>query len=294
MPLKKLRLILNPIAGHGLAPRLLKLVDRSPLVQHYEVDICTTEYAGHGRELAREAAELGYAVVVAAGGDGTINEVAEPLCGSATALGIIPSGSGNGLARHLGLSPDPEKALAQLAHAQVKSIDTLRINNRFAVNVSGLGFDGYVAWLFNKGKRRGVMNYTRIALREYFAYEGGEMEIVVNGETTSRRAHMLVIANASQFGNSAKIAPTADLHDGLMELVIVRKPPLWQMILTFYRLFRGTLRDNAFIETIPCKSFRARCAPALHLHIDGEGHPPLEVVNAEIRPGSLNVLIPAK
>lgn len=291
--MKKLRLILNPIAGHGFAPKLAKLVDKSPLVQLYDVDICTTEYAGHGRELSENAVRSGYDVVVAAGGDGTINEVAAPLKGTSTQLGIIPSGSGNGLARHIGMSPKPETALIQLASALPKAIDTLEINGRFAVNVSGLGFDGYVAWLFNRGKRRGVMNYTRIALKEYFSYKGAALTIEVNGLTIRQHAHMLVIANASQFGNAAKIAPMADLRDGKMELVLVSKPPLFQMLITFYRLFKGTLRDNKFIQTIPCSSFSVTCHPPLHLHIDGEGVDPVNHVITKLHHSSLNVLMPA-
>jgi YegS/Rv2252/BmrU family lipid kinase len=290
--MKKLRLILNPIAGHGFAPRLAKLVDKSPLVQQYEIDICTTEYAGHGRELSEEAVRSGYEVVVAAGGDGTINEVAAPLKGTSTLLGIIPSGSGNGLARHIGMSSQPEIALRQIDSAVPTAIDTLEINGRFAVNVSGLGFDGYVAWLFNKGKRRGVMNYTRIALKEYFNYMGASINLEVNGKSINHHAHMLVIANASQFGNAAKIAPMADLRDGQMELVLVKKPPLFQMLITFYRLFKGNLRDNQYIQTIPCSSFTATCQPALHLHIDGEGVDPVNRVVTKLYPASLQLLMP--
>lgn len=290
--MKKLRLILNPIAGHGFAPRLAKLVDKSPLVQVYDVDICTTGHAGHGRELSEDAVRSGYDVVVAAGGDGTINEVAAPLKGTLTRLGIIPSGSGNGLARHIGMSSQPEIALKQLATALPKAIDTLEINGRFAINVSGLGLDGYVAWLFNKGKRRGVMNYTRIALSEYFRYKGAALNIEVNGQFINQHAHMLVIANASQFGNAAKIAPRANLSDGKMELVLVTKPPLFQMVATFYRLFKGNLRDNQYIQTIPCSSFTATCQPALHLHIDGEGIDPVNILVTKLNPSSLNILIP--
>ncbi len=290
--MKRLRIIINPIAGHGLAPRIADYVGQSGLQDYYQVDIVTTEYGGHGAILAKEAIEQGFDVIVAAGGDGTVNEVASAVCGSAATLGIVPAGSGNGLARHIGMSTKPLTALKQLAQAAAHPIDTLRINGRFAVNVSGLGFDGYVAWLFNKSGKRGLSNYTRIGMQEYFRYPVAAFDIVADGKKIQKEGHMIVIANASQFGNAAYIAPRADLHDGKLDLVMVYRPPVIHVPAMFYRLFTGKLRDNKFIQTIHCKQFTATCSRPLHLHIDGEAVDPVSRIDVEVLPGSLNILMP--
>lgn len=291
--MKKLRLLINPIAGHGFAPKIAGLIDRSTLGEHYQVEVQTTEYPGHAAQLTAEAVQQGYAVVVAAGGDGTVNEVASALVHTPTALGIIPAGSGNGLARHLGYSLRYPTTLEQLSLAGTGKIDTLRINGQFAVNVSGFGFDGLVAWRFNKEGKRGISNYTRIALAEYFRYPSIRFDLEADGQRFSRTAHMLVIANASQFGNAAVIAPHASLNDGLLDLVMVHRPPLHALPGTFYRLFRGTLKDNRYIQTLRCASFTARSHRPVHLHIDGEAHREISEIQVKVVPGSLNMLIPA-
>lgn len=292
--MKKLRILINPIAGHGFAPRIASLVDQSSLLKNYEVDTQTTEYAGHAAELARDAVNEGYDCVVAAGGDGTVNEIAAQLVHTSTALAIIPAGSGNGLARHLGFSLKYPHTLEQIARAERTSIDTLSINNRFAVNVSGFGFDGLVAWRFNHEGKRGLSNYTKIALQEYFKYPIIRFQLDIDGEPLEKEAHMLVIANASQFGNAAVIAPKAELNDGLMDLVIVKRPPALQLPSMFFKLFNGTLRDNQYVKTIKCSAFAATSNRAIHLHIDGEAVEPLHSIKVTVHPSSLNVLKPVQ
>jgi YegS/Rv2252/BmrU family lipid kinase len=290
--MKKLRLLINPIAGHGFAPKIAGMVDRSTLGNHYEVDVQTTEYPGHAAELTAEAVQEGYAAVVAAGGDGTVNEVARKLVFTNTALGIIPAGSGNGLARHLGYSLKYPKTLEQLSTAIPSKIDSLLINNSFAVNVSGFGFDGLVAWRFNHEGKRGLSSYTKIALSEYFRYPDIKFRIQADGKSFEKEAHMLVIANASQFGNAAVIAPGAKLNDGKVDLVIVHRPPAWELPGMFYRLFSGKLRDNEYIKTIPCSSFSAISNRPIHLHIDGEAHREISEIQVSVQPDSLNILLP--
>lgn len=290
--MKKLRLLINPIAGHGFAPKIAALVDRSSLSTRYEVDVQTTEYPGHAAELTADAVREGYAAVVAAGGDGTVNEVARELVFTNTALGIIPAGSGNGLARHLGYSLKYPQTLEQLSHALPAKIDSLSINNMFAVNVSGFGFDGLVAWRFNHEGKRGLSSYTRIALSEYFKYPSITFQIQVDDLLLEKEAHMLVIANASQFGNAAVIAPGAKLNDGKVDLVIVRRPPALELPAMFYRLFTGKLRDNKFIKTLTCSSFTATSNRPIHLHIDGEAHREISELKVTVQPDSLNILLP--
>ncbi|MBL7923902.1 MAG: diacylglycerol kinase family lipid kinase [Bacteroidia bacterium] len=290
--MKKLRILINPIAGHGFAPRIAAKAEQSKLKESYELDVHTTRYPGHAAELAEEAVQLGYDAVIAAGGDGTVNETASKLVHTDTILGIIPAGSGNGLARHLGYSMQVNDIPDQLAGARIEKIDSLEINGRFAVNVSGFGFDGYVAWKFNKEGKRGLSNYTRIALGEYFRYPLIRFRLEIDGKNHEQEAHMLVIANASQFGNAAIIAPRASLHDGLTDLVLVKKPPLYRLPALFYRMFNGTLKDTDYLRTWPCKNLKAWADRPVHLHIDGEGLEPVRSINVDVKPSSLKVFHP--
>jgi len=289
---KKIRILINPIAGHGLAPRIAKMVDASGLNDNYLVDTQTTEYSGHAIELTKDAVNNDYDIVIAVGGDGTVNEVGSALVGTNTALGIIPAGSGNGLARHLGMNLNPMKGLKQLTSAKIVSIDSLKINGRFAVNVSGFGFDGYVAWLFNKSKKRGLSTYTKIGVQEYFRYPPADFILNIDGLDYTHTATMLVIANATQFGNAAIIAPLADLEDGLLDLVLVNRPGIFHLPQMFFRLFNGTLKDNKYLKTHHCKKFTATASRPLHIHIDGEALDPISKIEVEIIPSSLKILMP--
>ena len=286
-----IRFIINPISGAGTGAKVETLVNQSSLAQKFIVEICKTQARGHAIELAREATEKNYYGVIAVGGDGTVNEVASSLVNTTTALGIIPTGSGNGLARHLHIPTNPAKAIEYISSTKVETIDTLKINNRFAVNVSGLGYDGYVAWLFDKEGKRGLSNYTRIGLREYFKYPSANFEIEADGKSMKATAHMVVIANASQFGNAAIISPNSDLKDGMLDVIVVKRPSLIHLPLTFYRLFTGSLKPDANIKMMQCKKLKVQASRPVHLHIDGEPHEPLDKLEVQIFAASLNVLV---
>lgn len=290
--MRTLVLILNPIAGKGAAKKVEQYIDASGIKNNYRIKVEYTQYHGHAAEIAAKAAAEKVDVVVAAGGDGTVNEVASKLVNSNTALGIIPIGSGNGLARHLGYSLDLKKCLTQIAVSNTEKIDTLLINSRFGVNVSGFGFDGFVAWKFNKEGKRGLSNYTKIALKEYAKYPPIHFTLEGLPASNFTKAHMLVIANASQFGNAAIIAPTAELTDGMMNVVLVRKPSPLQLPSMFYRLFTGKLKDADYLQTFTCKYFSATADREIHLHIDGEACEPIRKIEVILQPKSLLVLDP--
>lgn len=290
--MNKAIVIYNPISGKGLGQKAAEAIRDSKLNELYDLTILKTEYGGHAKEIALKGITDGVRYFIAVGGDGTINEVGAVLKNKDAVLGIIPMGSGNGLAKHIGMSTDISKAIAQLCNASESRIDTLTINDHFAVNVSGFGFDGYVAYRFNHYGKRGLSTYTKIGLTEYFRYPLQEFEISYDNHTKLVKKHMLVIANASQFGNAAIIAPTADLKDGIMELVAVELPPIVFIPGILYRLFNGKLKDNKYIQTYKCKSFRARSSKPVHLHIDGESMEPVHEINVSIEPRSLTILTP--
>lgn len=290
--MKKLLLVINPIAGKGFAPRLLESASTSPINKAYRVEMIVTGYSGHARELAIRARHDGYDAVVAAGGDGTVNEVATGLIGSEVALGIIPSGSGNGFARQLSYSSDPLKAMEQIASAGTKKIDTLLINGKPGINVSGFGFDGHVAWLFNHSGRRGLSTYTKIAIRELFRFPTIRFHLEMDGKPMDCEAHMLVVANSREFGNAAIIAPKADIADGLVDIVLVKRPPLRLLPGIFLQLFRGTLSNNRFVQFHTCSLLLGEANRPVYYHIDGEAMEPTRQIRIEVKPLSLTILQP--
>lgn len=286
----KILFIINPIAGHKKAPLIKRHIESSGIQESFEIETAQTQYRNHAVELAGNAVREGAHAVIAVGGDGTVNESARALVGTSTALGIIQAGSGNGLARHLKLPSNLEKALLKIRQNIIAPIDTLEINGRLSLNVSGFGFDGYVAWLFDKSGNRGLSGYTRIALKEYFRYKSVEFILNVDNKKLQRTAHMVVIANASQFGNAAIIAPQADLKDGLMDVIIVKKPPLHKMPDLFYRMFTGNLRPDENTDMLTCRNLKISASSPVHLHIDGEPSDPVTEVVCRIRPLALNVI----
>lgn len=284
--------IYNPISGKGAGQQAADAIINSELKALFDLEIHKTVYGGHAKEIALKELERGAEFFFVIGGDGTINEVGSVLKGKNATMGIIPMGSGNGLAKHIGMSTDFNKAFHQLSNASVRLIDTLTINNQFAVNVSGFGFDGYVAYRFNHHGKRGLSTYTKIGLSEYFKYPLQEFELTFDNKSFKVKKHMLVIANASQFGNAAIIAPSANLEDGIIELVAVELPPALKIPGILYRLFTGKLKDNRYITTYKCKGFKARSNKPVHLHIDGESIEPVMEINVGIELKSLKLFFP--
>lgn len=257
---------------------------------------CTIEYTmhkGHATELARQAVQDGFTRIFAMGGDGTVNEVAQSLVHTHASLGIIPRGSGNGLARHLRIPLGIEKALQLLGAFQVIPMDTLMINQQLSVNVSGIGFDAHVASKFGKNGKRGLLNYIRLVLQEYKGYHEFEMEVTVEGKTWRQQTFIIALANSSQFGNNARVAPTASVVDGQLDVCIIRKPPLLSTVNLVSKLFTGRTNLSAWVNTIPASRFSATSEHPIPFHIDGEAHPPTREFQVEIQPASLKMIVPA-
>ena len=253
-----------------------------------------TEGPGHAEDLARAAVEARAALVCAWGGDGTVNEVARALVGTGTALGVVPSGSGNGLARELGIPWDPARALGVALGRRERVIDVGDLDGRLFVNVAGIGLDAEVAARFNRRHRgrRGLWPYVWMGAHELLRHPGREYTIRVGAETWQERALVVVCANGRQYGGGAVVAPTARLDDGQLDLVVVG----WRRPLVALRdalhLFRSTL-DRA-------PGVRAARAPAIEIsgpepilfHVDGEPVTAGPVVTARVRPAVLRVRVP--
>ncbi|MDV3308949.1 MAG: diacylglycerol kinase family lipid kinase [Cyclobacteriaceae bacterium] len=292
MPRHNILIIANRRSGTGSAADLETLATRVLRDADVTFTFTYTRAPGHATELARDGIRDGFTAVVAAGGDGTINEVARAVVGSSTPLGIIPRGSGNGLARHLGIPLDPEKALACVVEATPTPIDTFTLNERLSLNVSGIGFDAHVADVFNQSKRRGLMNYVRIATQEYRRFV--PFNVQIDGTSTQAKLHrvfFIAIANSSQYGNNARIAPAASVRDGKLNINAVKRIPLYRLD-TVWSLFRGDVTKKSWCTTFETRDATFRTDRKVAYHVDGEPCGTDDTFVVRVRAKSLRVIVP--
>ena len=256
----------------------------SPTIAH-------TQYAGHATELARSYAEAGYDAVVAVGGDGTINEVARGLRDTSTAMGILPMGSGNGLARHLAIPMDIYQAVELLNHCETKRLDYGLANDQLFMSTCGAGFDAMVANSFAGSKQRGVISYLKIILRLVFTYRPQSYHLTGDQVDVSAKAFLITFANANQWGNAAQIAPKADLQDGLMDIMMMSPYALWGWLPLSVRLFRGNIDESPLMRTFRASRIVLHNDTTLPFHIDGDPIMMEGDVTIRIIKGGLCVLI---
>lgn len=289
---KKILLIINPISGTLSKDGLAERVTRKLGSGKFDIEVAETTHAGHASQLAREAKERGYYAVLAAGGDGTVNEIAAALRDSDTALGILPYGSGNGLARHLYSSINVDHALDVIAKDMPLACDYGSVNGLPFFCTFGLGFDAKVTREFANAGSRGLITYIRSAISEYLNFTPSVYEITAyDGEELHKitaEAFILAVCNASQYGNNAFIAPRASICDGMLDLVIVHKGNPLTRAIAGAELFTGRLDRNLLIENIPSKKITIRHLPG-PAHIDGEPLTVPETLEIECREKGLKL-----
>lgn len=287
---KKILFLINPKSGTGgkrSVPRLVRsLVDK----QKYDVLIKETRYMAHACELAKEAVADGVDVVVAVGGDGTVNEVARSLAGSKTALGIIPCGSGNGFARHIGVPLDIKKAVEFLNTAVPVSVDYGKINNTPFFCTCGIGFDALVSSTFASGTRRGLLGYMNQTLTDWLEYEPEVYEVESESFKKDYKAFLIACGNAAQYGNNAYISPTASMCDGLLSVTILEPFTVPDIPIILGQLFGRTLMRNEHIKTFETKWLKIKRKAASPVHFDGEPADMEAEVFIEVVPKGLNVM----
>lgn len=292
--MKRTLLIINPISGtlpkDGLADRVRERLAPAG----FDVEAVETERAGHGAELAARAMAEGYDAVIAAGGDGTVNEVATALRSGQTALGILPFGSGNGLARHIYGSIDTDHALDIIALGHTSQCDYGTVNDRPFFCTFGLGFDAKVSREFAGMPTRGVTTYIRSAVQEYLKYSPKEYEIYTGEQGLSVKAFIVAVCNASQYGNNAFIAPGASIHDGLLDITVIHAGNPLTRAGAAVELFTGRLDRNLLIQTLRVRSAIIRHLPG-PAHIDGEPCMMPQTLKVMCHPGDLPMFTdPAK
>ena len=288
---KKICFIVNPISGVGRQKVIEKLIDQNLKRTLFEYEIVYTKAAKHATELAKQAVANNFNIVVAVGGDGSVNETAKGLIGSSTAMAILPAGSGNGLARHLKIPLKLKKAMEVINSAKETRIDTIQFNNETFINIAGVGFDAHIGWEFAKFGRRGLSSYLKLIMREFPKYKAKDFELTVDGKTIQKKAILISFAYGSQWGNNAHIAPQADVADGIMDIAILNDFSFLKIAPIAYKLLRKTIHQSAYLEIIKTKEAIVK-QPDTIAHIDGE---PIEIGNTisiKVNPLSLKIIIP--
>ena len=267
---KSITFIINPISGTKSKSALPSLVGQYIDSTIYDCEIVKTEYAGHAAEIASQCAKDHRDICVAVGGDGTVNEVARSLVHSDTALGIIPCGSGNGLARHLCLPMDIKKSIQIINECKIEAFDYGVINDLPFFCTCGMGFDAFISLKFAEAGKRGPITYVENVLKEGLNYRPETYE--VEDETGAKRykAFLIACANASQYGNNAYIAPGATMKDGMMDVIIMEPFDTLEAPQIAADLFMKTLTNNSKIKTFRTKSLRIHRETEGAIHYDGD------------------------
>ncbi|MCC5022766.1 MAG: diacylglycerol kinase family lipid kinase [Candidatus Synoicihabitans palmerolidicus] len=286
--------IFNPHSGHNRRNPYLLDHTRKFIADH-ELDarVVTTERPRHATELAHAAVADGCGLVVAIGGDGTLNEVATALINAPAALGLIPCGSGNGLGRHLGMPNPGNGAYQTLLTGQVRQIDTGAANGIPFFNAMGLGFDAEISSRFNHLTRRGLTAYVRTGFHACANYQPAHYRIHHAGRTYASDAFIVAVANSDQYGNDCFIAPGAQVDDGRLNLTVLKRVTTLNALPLAFRLFRGSIASSRNAQCLEGEHFRIERSSSGPMHTDGEVHETSAEVDVIVRPRSLRILVPS-
>jgi YegS/Rv2252/BmrU family lipid kinase len=290
--MKKIVAIINPISGTTSKKSLPDLLDKYMPSDEFEKQFFFTEYQGHAFELAGQAVRNKADYVIAIGGDGTVNEVAKALINSSSVLGIVPMGSGNGLARDLSIPMDIRKALNVILEHNMTTIDYCKANEHIFFCTCGVGFDALISERFAKEKRRGPFTYMKNVIFEFLKFQPDTYEISLENEVVTKRAFLLTCANASQYGNNAFIAPHADMSDGMMDLVVLSPITAGNVVRLVVQMFTKQMAKNKKIQYYRTRKFTLRKRKPGVVHIDGEPVEMGDTIAMEVFHNGLHVMVP--
>ncbi len=291
-PLKKnILFVINPVSGGKDKTNFPKFASQYINTDQFDPEFIFSEAVGHAHEIAKEAINRGIDVVVSVGGDGTMNEIASAMEGSGKPMGIIPYGSGNGLGRTLGIPMDHKKAISRLNDLNITTIDSGEFNGKKFFNMAGMGFDATISARFAQDKTRGLQGYVRTTFQEIASYKPQGYKIEVDGQLYEREAFMLSIANSSQFGNNAHIAPQASVFDGVLDVCIIKPFPLYLFPVLGFRMFNNTADKSSYVEIIKGKSIRIVREKTGPIHLDGEPFEMDREIKIDVKPLSLQTLV---
>lgn len=290
---QKIRFIINPISGVGKKGELPKMIETHLDHTRFDYEIVFTQYRKHAKKIAHEASQSGIDIVCAVGGDGSVHEVGTALIGTQTKLAIIPAGSGNGLARHLGIPLNIPKAIECINDSDFIRMDTVLVNDKPFLGVGGYGLDAVIAKKFDEYHKRGFWSYVKLVMREFWKYNPVNISIDMNGEVKQMPVVLCTIANASEFGNGFVVSPKSDVTDGKIELCILKPFSFWSIPSLVVRFFRKTSHKSRFSEVISFQKAKIQI-PHKMAHYDGEPFDVRQELNVQVVPHSLNILVGKK
>ncbi|MDR2810109.1 MAG: diacylglycerol kinase family lipid kinase [Tannerellaceae bacterium] len=284
--------IINPISGVGSKRKIPRMIEDMTCAMRYSLKISFTQYVGHAGELTKQALEQGAKYILAVGGDGTINEVATAMVYSDAILGIIPKGSGNGLARELHLPMDAKRAIEVINKGNIRTIDGCKANDRIFFTTCGVGFDAAVSHKFAKEKRRGSLTYVKNTIEEYLKYQPEVYELFIENQSIKEKAFLVACANASQYGNNAYIAPHANIQDGKMDITILSPFTPLDIPSLAFQLFTKQIDKNSKIKVIQATQLSIIRQKQGMMHLDGEPVMSGKQIDISVIPKALKVFTP--
>lgn len=291
---RKILALINPISGTLNKDSLPKSIDKIIDSEKFETEIKYTEHANHAYELSKEAAANGYYGVLAIGGDGTVNEVASALCDTETALGIIPLGSGNGLARHLRIPLNIDKAISIINENHIENFDYCTANDRKFFCTCGLGFDAQVSSTFAKRGKRGPVGYFQSAISEYIKYRSQTYKITSSNGIITEKAFIIACGNASQYGNNAYITPNADMQDGEIDVTVMLPITPFDTAMLGLLLFSKHIDQDVNIISFRTADLSIERESEGIMHLDGEPVNMPKTIEIKCHKGGLKIFVPTE
>jgi diacylglycerol kinase (ATP) len=289
---KRAGILINPVSGGSDKKPLLELIRRH-FPKNIDYELIFWERPEQREELIQRIRESKYDIVVAAGGDGTINQVARAIKDTGSQLAIIPLGSGNGLARHLKIPLDTKKAIELIGSGKVVQIDACTVNGQDFFCTSGLGFDALIGKLFAESKTRGFLTYLFLTVSSFFSYKPQAYMLDIDGRRVETLAFLITFANGSQYGNNVYIAPQADISDGFIDIMVLKPISVWDALRIAPKMFNKTLHKSRYVDVYKGRSITVSRTSAGPVHLDGE---PAELESSVLFLNNkcrVNVLVPA-
>ena len=289
-PKKKILFIINPISGGHNKAKIIRSIPKLLDESRFDISITHTKGAMHAARIAKKAAEKNMDIVVAVGGDGTINEIASQLVNTDTTLAIVPCGSGNGLARDLGISLHYKKAIQQINTLKTKKIDAGICNNQYFFSLTGVGYDAKVAYDFNRGKKRKFLGYGWAVFKDYFYAKEQYYEVELDNEKIAGNYFFITIANCSQWGYGVKVAPDAKLDDGVFNVNLCKKPPIFPIIPFIIKMLSGKINTSKYNTFKTCRKISLTSNRKFFYHLDGDAKGVSKKIEIEILHQVLSVI----
>lgn len=282
---------MNPVSGGKKKDGVPQLIHKYLDPAIFDAAIIFTHGASHARQIAKEAVDDKYDLVVAVGGDGTVNEVASSLVNTNVTFGILPCGSGNGLSRFLNISMDMQEAIENLNTGRTELIDSAIANGQPFFNMAGIGFDAHISEVFSHQKKRGFFTYIKSSFKEISKYKPQLYTIEIDGVLYEKEAFMLSFANSSQYGNNVHISAGASVQDGLIDVCIIKQFPIWRLLEMGIRMLTKTAEKSGYLEIIRGKNIMVTRDKAGPIHLDGEPRIVDAPVQINVVPHSLKIIV---